>query len=127
VDVWIYFQRKEVEFRRFGLVPERERYDADPNSDGTEGLVEVILPLTNNAYLKVYELVEVVDRRYIRRFQYAYVLIIDRAHAHSWELDPTHYEMPVHEHVGPLRVRREAQPVSFKQALLVCWKLVSSR
>jgi hypothetical protein len=125
MDVWIYFHRKEVEFRRFGLVPERERYAATDASRGAEGRLHVVLRLAENAYLRVYEQIEVIDRRYPRRVAYAYVLVIDGAHAHSWEFDPSHDAMPVHEHVGPLRLRRKAAPITLEQVLRESWELLS--
>lgn len=126
MDVLIYFRREETEFRkRFGLAPDRERYSVDPESDLTEGVAEAILPLTESAYLRFFEQVEIGEGGGVRRTKYSYVLVAGGEHIHSWEPDRTHGEMPVHEHLGRSRDPRPGKPLSFEEALVESWVLLS--
>jgi hypothetical protein len=110
--------------------PERERYEVDEGEgdDGMRGSVEAILPLLGDAYLKVYEAVEIIDGSYAHRDVYSYALIVEGQHEHGWERDPiNHPEMPVHEHAGDERTRISSDPVTFDEVLDQAWDRLSSR
>ncbi|HVX33854.1 MAG TPA: hypothetical protein VHA80_12000 [Solirubrobacterales bacterium] len=127
MDVWGYFHQKEAEFReRCGHVPDGAVFEAD-DPDGQSGALRARFWLENDVYLDVYEGVEIVDGSYVHRRAYSYALIIDGVHEHSWERDPTHPEMPLHEHHGPERKRFPSDRISFAEAIEQVWELLSSR
>lgn len=128
MDVWTYFHQKEAEFRdRCGYVPEDASYEEDEGSEGQSGAVRARLWLQDDAYLDVYEAVEVVDGSHIHRTTYSYALVVDGVHEHGWERDPTHPEMPIHEHDGDGRTRLPGERVTFAEAVELAWERLSSR
>jgi hypothetical protein len=97
-DVWEYFQQKETEIReRCGYVPDDAVFEQDAGPDGQSGVLRVRIWLADDAYLDVYEAVEIIDGSHVHRRACAYALIIDGIHEHGWERDPTHPEMPLHD------------------------------
>jgi hypothetical protein len=127
MDVWGYFNQKETEFRdRCGHVPDEAVFEADA-PDGASGSLRARFWLADDAYLDVYEGIEIIDASHIHRRAYSYVLIIDGVHEHSWERDPTHPEMPIHEHHGPNRERIPSSRISFADAVEQVWDRLSSR
>lgn len=58
---------------------------------------------------------------------YSYALVVDGVHEHGWERDPTHPEMPIHEHDGGSRTRLPGERVTFAEAVELAWERLSSR
>jgi hypothetical protein len=128
MDIWTYFHQKEAEFReRCGRVPDDAAFEEDEGSEGTSGSVRARIWLADDAYLDVYESVVVVDGNHIHREVYSYALIVNGVHEHGWERDPTHAEMPLHEHDGRKRTPEASGRISFADALELAWERLSSR
>lgn len=128
MDIWDYFHQKEAEFKdRCSCPPTDAKYEEDEGSDGTRGIVRARIWMEDDAYLDVYEAVQVVDGRHIHREVYCYALVVDGVHEHSWERDPSHPEMPVHEHDGERRRREAAERISFARAHELAWERLTSR
>ena len=103
-----------------------EQYEEEPGSEGKRGTVYALLVLTEDAYLKVFERVE-VHQSGAHREVYSYALIVEGAHYKSWERDPTHPDEPVHEHDGKERARTPSERISFKEALEQAWEILADR
>jgi hypothetical protein len=128
-DFTEYALQKEQEFRETCSEPPlREEYSEEAGSGGTRGFVYANLPLSSDAYLKVYEKV-VARSGGFHREVYCYALIIEGAHAEGWERDPTHPDEPVHAHEGDRneRTRKPFRVVSYQEALEMAWEIVTER
>lgn len=126
-DFTEYAEQKANEFRETcSSPPLHEEYREEAGSEGERGEVFARLPLAKDAYLHVHE--KVVSREGgFHREVYCYALIVEDAHAESWERDPTHPDEPVHGHAGGGRTRKPAEVLSYRQALEKAWDIVTWR
>lgn len=74
------------------------------------------------AYLKVNEVIEIIDNKPIR-IEYGYFLIIDRTELWGEELDLSH-EPPIHRH-GRYHERMESEGITFAAAVDLAWNDVA--
>ena len=129
MDIWNYFDQREALFEsRLVTVRPRARnpsaYLAEPSSGDSRGIISADVVLTDDVYLKVFELVEVRGTGVVR-LRYSYDLVINGAIAYQWHNDPkNHPEAPIHEHepVGKTRARyTNTEPVSLEAVLDHVW------
>ena len=126
MDVWDYFFQKQVEWAEHSAHPDRPfPFEEEAGSNGQRGEIFCNLHLTDDAYLRVFERVEVRGSG-IARKTYAYSLIIDGAHAHGWAREPDH-EPAVHEHLGPDRQRQAAEPIGLAACIDLAWEMASEQ
>jgi hypothetical protein len=126
MDVWEYFFQKQREWAEHSAHPDRPYpFEEEAGSGGQRGRVFCNLTLTDEAYLRVYERVEVRGNA-IHRETYAYSLIIDGAHAHAWHREPDH-DPAVHEHEGSDRTRKPAESIPLCDCIDLAWEMASEQ
>jgi Family of unknown function (DUF6516) len=90
--------------------------------DGQGGLIDAILHLDENAFIHVFERVELVDGR-PHRLRYSYYLIVDGAERRGYDRDPTH-EPAEHRH-GEGHEMEPWEAVSFDEVAEEFWDILS--
>ena len=129
MDIWEYFLQKEAEYNSLGLRPDRavdELFTALEGYGDRRGRVFGNLWLTDDAFLSVSELVEIVNRRYARRIEYGYFLVIDGIDVFGEERDLSH-DPAVHRHTEGHTKRVSSNPISFKKVVATAWKEITYR
>jgi uncharacterized protein DUF6516 len=90
--------------------------------DGQGGLVDGLLHLDEDAFIHVFERVELRGGR-PHRIRYSYYLIVDAAERRGYDRDPTH-DPPEHRH-GEVHEMEPWQTVSFDEAAEDFWDILS--
>lgn len=116
-----YVEERERECRALSLHHmEEPSYAVEAGSCGMRGRVRLCLHMTERAYMKVSELIE-VRAAYVHRLEYAYYLIIDSQEFWARDFDRIH---GYHGHtIGHERV--DACRITFKAAAEQAWEIVS--
>lgn len=124
MDIWAYFAQREREFEELSIALDRSfsLFAEEEESNGKRGRVFGPVWLTEDAYIKIHEVV-VVQNSHVHREEYGYFLIIDEEEIWGEERDPTH-NPPVHRHVRGHK-REPSEPISFKDFVERAWAEVT--
>jgi hypothetical protein len=89
MDIWDAFARHNAELTQRSVAwdDQTDPYSAEAGSKEARGMVYGRITLTENAFLSVHELIEVVDDDVTRR-KYAYYVISDGEPVWGEEFDP---------------------------------------
>lgn len=124
MDVWIYFEQLERNYRELSLIPDRppeQFFRAEEGTEGRRGRVFgglILMAEPFRAFLRVSERVTVVGQ-HIRRLDYGYFLIVDDDEVWGYERDPSHRPAEHGHIVGHERV--EADRVTFVEVVDWAW------
>lgn len=131
MDVWVYFGQREKEAQNLSVAADpgfAKMCWAEVGSDDLRGRIFGHFVLTENAYLQVHELVEVVGN-HVHRMEYGYFLIIDGFEVWGYERDPNHAHEGLldHRHTEDHADRIACEPISFKEAVEKAWDEITER
>lgn len=117
-----YFDERERECRALGLVP--EGLILGELEGGAKGRLVMRLTLSERAFVRVAERVELHDN-YVHRESYAYYLIVDGQEYYSRDLDQYHGHHG-HPTPGNHQIRVPAERISFKDFIAKAWEILSA-
>jgi hypothetical protein len=128
LDILNYFQHRERDLQASSVSIDDVSFVAAP--DGRVGRVEGNITLRADpgldAYLKVFERIELRDDRF-EIVKYSYYLIANETERWGRDYDPSkHPEQPIHGHVGEDHVRVPSERITLRDALDLAWDEVSS-
>jgi hypothetical protein len=121
LDIWDYFEDRELEIDGYGAVPDRPLFEAAP--DDLFGRIFGNLGLTDEAYLRMQEWVAIESGAPVI-VKYAYYLVIEELEVWGFEKDPSH-DPPVHGHLGPGHEWVPAPEIDLGEALARAWERIS--